>query len=160
MPNQDEFIAKIQEHKGMINKILYLYADSLEERKDLRQEILAAAWKAYPKFENRAKFSTWLYRIGLNVSFMRLRKKERTKSWDTEHNEVSIPQSGSLEGKELLAYIMGILQPLEKSIVMLLVEGYDQQEISEVLGISPGNTRVKIHRLRKKLKDYGVKEIA
>lgn len=160
MSDQEEFISKIQQHKGLINKILYLYADSLEERKDLRQEILAAAWKSYPKFENRAKFSTWLYRIGLNVAFMRLRKKERTKTLDSERSGVTAPVSGPLEGKELLAYILGILQPLEKSIVMLLVEGYQQPEIAEILGISPGNTRVKIHRLRKKLKDYGVKEIA
>jgi len=57
---------------------------------------------------------------------------------------------------ELLEQILRLLNPVEKSVVLLLLEGYGQKEIGDILGISPTNTRVKIHRIREKLRAYGI----
>lgn len=157
---QEDFLKNIQEHQGIINKILFLYADDLESKKDLRQEILAETWKSYPKFEGRSKFSTWLYRIGLNVAFAKLRKKEKQTYVDLNETDLHQTKIETLKGQELLDAILRQLQPLEKSIVLLLIEGYNQKEISEFLGLTPVNVRVKVSRLRKKLEKYGFKNIA
>ncbi len=157
---EDDYIAKVQEHKGLINKILYLYGDDAESKKDLKQDILAEAWKAYPSFEGRSKFSSWLYRIGLNVAFARLRKKEKQHYVSLEQSIYKQSDISKLRGKELLDAILRQLQPIEKSIVLLLVEGYNQKEIAELIGLSAVNIRVKVSRLRKKLETYGFKNIA
>lgn len=157
---QNEYIAKVQEHQGLINKILFLYADDTETRKDLRQEILAEAWKSYPKFEGRSKFSSWFYRIGLNIAFARLRKKEKQDYVPLKKSTLDGSDHNQMTKNELLTAILNVLQPIEKSIVLFLVEGYEQKEIAELLGLSYGNVRVKISRLRSKLEEYGFQNIA
>ena len=74
---QKQFIERVQACEGLINKILFLYTDREEERKDLRQEILSEAWRSYSGFREDAKFSTWLYRVGLNVAITSLHKRKR-----------------------------------------------------------------------------------
>jgi len=150
------FIKRIQQHKGLINKIIFLYADNQEDRKDLRQEILSEAWRSYASFKEASTFSTWLYRVGLNVALGRLRKKQPT--WVSEATPERADNAHRLDQKELLEMILHVLQPIEKSIVLLMVEGYNQTEIAAILGISAENTRVKVYRIRKKLSSYGIKE--
>ncbi|MEM9324554.1 MAG: sigma-70 family RNA polymerase sigma factor [Bacteroidota bacterium] len=149
--SKDTFIALVQQHQGLINKILFLYADNAEDRKDLRQEILTEAWRSFGKFRGEAKFSTWLYRVGVNVALSFLRKNPKT------HGDFGPEKASAGHGEEeLLQQVLQVLNPVEKSLILLLLEGYDQQEISDILGISPGNTRVKIHRTREKLRTYGI----
>lgn len=71
------YLQKIEEHKGIILKVVNLYADDLEDRKDLYQEIVFQSWSAYARFEGNSKFSTWLYRISLNVALTFLNKLKR-----------------------------------------------------------------------------------
>ena len=62
-----EFVTLVQEHQNLIHKICRLYTNSDAEHKDLFQEITIQLWKAYPKFRGDAKFSTWMYRVGINT---------------------------------------------------------------------------------------------
>ena len=62
--NQDietAFIILIQDHAGIIFKVIHLYIDDDEDQKDVHQEILLHAWKSYSRFIGQSKFSTWLY---------------------------------------------------------------------------------------------------
>lgn len=160
MGTQQQFIEQIQACKGIINKVLFLYADSDEERKDLRQEILSQAWHAYGRFREDAKFSTWLYRVAFNVAITSLKKRDRRPEQQPlePNHSVTQPETGS--EKELLNQILRLLKPVEKSIVMLLIDGFPNNEIAEILGLSENNTRVRIHRIRKKLEEHGIRNIA
>ena len=60
---EKEFLEKIEKHKGVIFKISKMYMDDFDDQKDLFQEITFQVWKAYPTFEERSEFSTWLYRL-------------------------------------------------------------------------------------------------
>lgn len=157
MEKEKEFIALIKDHQKLINKILFLYADNIEDRMDLRQEILLEAWKSFSKFKGISKFSTWLYRIGLNVSF---RKLNRDKKFEYTHEyNMSTIESRQMSHQELLDAVLRALNPVEKSIVLLLIEGYKQEEIVAIIGITPVNLRVKTHRIRTKLKNYGIEAL-
>ena len=156
---KEAYIKCIQQQQAIINKILYLYADDAESKKDLRQEILAAGWKSFESFQGKAQFSTWLYRIGLNVAFAQLRKKKRQTYVSLQHNLQEKQAYTTLQGEELLQAIIKQLQPVEKSIALLLIEGYNQKEIANLIGLSAVNVRVKVSRLRKKLETYGLKNI-
>ena len=71
------YLQKIEEHKGIILKVVNLYADDFEDRKDLYQEIVLQSWSAYPRFKGESKFSTWLYKISLNVAITFLNKRKK-----------------------------------------------------------------------------------
>lgn len=146
------YLQKIEEHKGIILKVVNLYADELEDRKDLYQEIVFQSWSAYARFEGNAKFSTWLYRISLNVALTFLKKRKKA----TILNENSIkdihfePQELS-ERADYLYRAIKQLAEIDRSIIMLHLDGFDNTEISEMIGLSKTNTNVKLHRIKKKL---------
>jgi RNA polymerase sigma factor (sigma-70 family) len=64
---EQEFTAYIQQSRGIMFKVILLYVNHPEDEKDLYQEIVFQAWKSFPRFEGRSKFSTWLYRIAFNI---------------------------------------------------------------------------------------------
>lgn len=155
MSAKQQFINLVQTHQGIIRKISYSYADDEEERRDLQQEILLQAWKSYARFKGASQFSTWLYRVGLNVALTSLRKRNQQVPAEELPWTSTYPLSHESELRE---QIFRLLNDVEKSLALLLIEGYPQAEIAEILGISSVNTRTKIHRLRDKLAKNGIKQ--
>ncbi len=64
---QDQYISLIQQHEGILHKVIKLYVDDDEDKKDLYQEVLLQAWKSFGSFKGDSAFSTWLYRVCLNT---------------------------------------------------------------------------------------------
>ena len=77
---QQEFLEKIENHKGMIFKISKMYVDNQDDREDLYQEIVFQLWKSYQKFEGKSQFSTWLYRVSLNTALTFLKNEKRNQT--------------------------------------------------------------------------------
>ncbi len=73
---EQEFISKIEKHKGIIFKISKMYMSEEDDRNDLFQEITYQLWKAYPGFRGQSEFSTWLYRIALNTALIFLKSEK------------------------------------------------------------------------------------
>ncbi len=155
MSKEQEFIERIQQHKGLINKLVFLYADHLEDRKDLRQEILLQAWKSYHNFRGDAKFSTWLYRVGINVGITFLDKRKKVNAIAEQTHTSPTTFTGS-SNKELLEWVLKWFNKIDRTLILLLIEGYKAVEIAEMLGISQENARIKIYRIRQKLKEHGI----
>lgn len=149
---EKSYLQKIEEHKGIILKVVNLYADDLEDRKDLYQEIVFQSWSAYERFEGNAKFSTWLYRISLNVAltFLKKRKKATTLKENTIQDIHLEPQELS-ERADYLYRAIKQLTEIDRSIIMLHLDGFDNSEISEMMGLSKTNTNVKLHRIKQQL---------
>jgi len=152
-----QFVELIDSNQGLINKVIFLYADSYEDRRDLKQEIVSQAWGAFKNYRREAKFSTWLYRVALNTALTTLKKAKRQEA--LKQRPITSGVELRRTDQEMIEVILSVLNPIEKSIVLLQVDGYSQQEIAEVLGISEGNTRTKIHRIRTKLEKHGIKEL-
>lgn len=146
------YLQKIEECKGIIFKVVNLYADDLEDKKDLYQEIVYQSWSAYARFEGNAKFSTWLYRISLNVALTFLNKRKKaTIIKETPNNETSYQPPELSERADFLYRAIKQLQEIDRSIIMLHLDGFDNTEISEMTGLSKGNTNVKLHRIKQQL---------
>ena len=155
---EPEFIKKVNESQGIIHKVCSIYCDEEEDRKDLFQEILVQLWKSYPSFRGDSKFSSWMYRVSLNVAISYLRKSKVQKedvalpaSFDAMSVEES-EQSLDLE-KQLLRKAIQQLNDVEKAIMMLYLEEKGNEEIAEVMGITQNHVRVKMTRIRTKLKE-------
>lgn len=149
---EKSYLQKIEEHKGIILKVANLYADDLEDRKDLYQEIVLQSWSAYPRFEGNSKFSTWLYRISLNVSLTFLNKRKKAteiKKRTITDGYVDPPELS--ERADFLYRAIKQLAEIDRSIIMLHLDDFDTSRISEIIGISKGNTNVKLHRIKQQL---------
>ncbi|MGZ5188211.1 MAG: RNA polymerase sigma factor, partial [Kaistella sp.] len=99
---EQEFLEKIEKHKGVIFKISKMYMDNFDDQKDLFQEITFQVWKAYPSFEGRSEFSTWLYRIALNTAIVFLKsEKKRSFIQNDEVENFKINQEDYSDVEEL-----------------------------------------------------------
>ncbi len=147
------FLKEIATHKGIILKVVNLYADDQEDRKDLYQEIVYQCWKASPTFKGDAKFSSWLYRISLNVSLTHLNKTKKHIHLKGTATTVEYfePQELSERADRLYRAIRQ-LNEIERGLIMLHLEGYSHEDISEITGITKNNTGVRLHRIKEQLK--------
>ena len=152
----------MEEHKKILYKVCHSYCKNPGDRDDLAQEIIVQLWRSFRAFDQRVRFSTWMYRIALNVaiSFYR-RESVRTRHVvpGSDHLLEAIDETAnrSEEVQVLYEWIEG-LGPLNKALVILYLDGNNYQEIADVLGISPTNVATKISRLKETLRqDTGVK---
>jgi len=149
------FILLIQTHERIIHKVCSVYAGQEEDHKDLFQDIVLQAWKAFPKFNKLAKESTWLYRIALNTAISGQRKGAGRPQ--VYHNEALIADLPDAlpEGpdKSLVLYrAIGSLPMLDRALVLLYLEDKSAAEIAEIMGISVSNVGTRIGRIKEKLK--------
>ncbi|MEO8724971.1 MAG: sigma-70 family RNA polymerase sigma factor [Acidobacteriaceae bacterium] len=150
---QQKFQVLIEEHKKILYKICNLYCRSRDDRGDLGQEIVIQLWRSFGAFDGRCQFSTWMYRIALNVaiSFYR-RESTRARHVISDQERlltVTDETAGQAEEIRLLYQFIEELDPLKKALVLLYSDGNSYQEIAEVLGISETNVATKISRLKK-----------
>jgi RNA polymerase sigma-70 factor (ECF subfamily) len=149
--SEKEFLSQLKEHQNIIYKLVHLYATSDEDKKDLYQEIVLQAWKTYPSFRGEAKFSTWLYRLCLNTIFTIQRKTNKIDYTDTTMYEQQLITTSGNDEKERLYKALRTLPDTERAIISLNLDGYDNKEVSELLGITANLVGVKLHRAKQQL---------
>jgi RNA polymerase sigma-70 factor (ECF subfamily) len=154
---QEEFVRQVQANQGILQKICRLYGQTQPDREDLFQEIVVQLWKALPKFQGQSKFSTWLYRVALNTAISDLRKKKRSLPVsETEVASLELKSEVIEVNKEERLSTMYVaisgLPEIDKAIVMLYLEDKNYEEMEDILGISAGNLRVKMNRIKEKLR--------
>lgn len=155
---EKEFLEKIEKHKGVIFKISKMYMDNFDDQKDLFQEITFQVWKAYPTFEGRSAFSTWLYRIALNTAIIFLKsEKKRSFIQNDEVENFKITQNDYNVEEELKLKKMydaiNQLNAIDKALIFYYLEDFSGKEIASQLGITEVNARVKLNRAKEKLKE-------
>jgi RNA polymerase sigma factor (sigma-70 family) len=153
---QERFQARVEEHKKILYKICNSYCRDRDARDDLAQEIIIQLWQSFGKYDESRRFSTWMYRIALNVAisfYRRERTRTRHVISDEEHllEAANETESQSEEIRVLYQFIEG-LDPLNKALVLLYLDGNNYQEIAEIVGISETNVATKIGRLKSKMK--------
>ena len=156
MTDQQQFLKLVETHKGIIVKICSLYARRSEEKDDLFQEIVIQLWKAWPNFQGRSQFSTWLYRIALNtaISGLRKRKTDLVLMDQFEMPEAVDPGTDQTQEEQLQTLYQAIreLSEIDRAVVMLYLEDHSYEEMEDILGIHQGTLRVKMNRIKEKLK--------
>lgn len=159
-PLAKQFSEQVFNHLGILHKICRTYKKDPDDRDDLFQEIVYNAWKSYPRFEGRSKFSTWLYRVALNTALYQNRKDRFFgKKIDLDLVKNVIVADSKDDNTELLWMAINQLNETEKSIVVLYLEELPYKEISDITGFSEGNVAVKLTRIKSKMKkileEYG-----
>ena len=152
---KQEFISLIEKHQGIIYKVSRMYCDKEECRRDLFQDILVQLWQSYPSFNNKSRFSTWMYRVALNTAIAQFRKDKKNNEDLTPDVPVNVPEEESFKEKEdrisLVHKAINKLSKAEKAIIILYMDDYSYEEISEISGLTISNVGVKINRIKAKL---------
>ncbi|MBD1262220.1 sigma-70 family RNA polymerase sigma factor [Maribacter polysiphoniae] len=161
LSKKDRFIQLIDEHKKIIYKIVNSYCPNRVDRKDLEQEIIIQLWSAFDAYNTDYKYSTWMYRIALNVAISFYRKERKWALKRDFIDEVSIfnMETNNLEQElerdhdiKLLQQFINNLNELDKALILLYLDNKKHNEMSEILGISKTNVATKIARIKIKLK--------
>jgi len=152
---QKVFLKIVEENQGIIYRVCKMYRDSREDQEDLFQEIVLQLWKAFPKFRNESKVSTWMYRIALNTAIAIFRKNkieiELKENLSKNYTLSEMEQSSENEARMFEAIRM--LNKTERAIIALYLEDYSHREIAEITGITENYVGVKISRIKDKLKN-------
>src|SRR5690606_6110778 len=154
-----EFTELIQSNQGIVHKVCRIYTDSPEAHEDLFQEIVLQLWKSFDSFKGDSKFSTWMYRVGLNTAITLIRKKSRiipTSSIDGQtYFDVKASEYDEEKEERLKLLYMAIkkLNDVDRALVLLYLEDMPYKDIAQTLGISEVNARVKMNRAKDKLKE-------
>lgn len=154
----DLFISVIESHKGILYKIANSYCKDSEDRNDLIQEIIIQLWKSFENYNDQYKYSTWIYRIALNVAISFYRKENRRKEianpiTDSILNFAETSSTNDAENNiNLLQQFISELKELDKALMLLYLEEKNHKEIAEIIGISETNVATKIGRIKTSLK--------
>ena len=152
------FMVVVENNKGILYKVANSYCQNTEDRKDLIQEIIMQLWKSFDNYNEKFKYSTWIYRISLNVaiSFYRKEKSRKRISNPLTTNIFDFTDTEICNEKEtnlgLLNLIISKLNDLDKALMLLYLEEKDYKEISEIIGITETNVATKISRIKGQLK--------
>ncbi len=159
-PTPPPFAELLERHRGILAKVAGSYARQREDREDLMQEIAAQLWRAWPSYDPARPFSTWMYRIALNVAISQLRGRMRAPALagtaEDTLDALADPAPHDPERSQQLERLyrfIHALPPLERALMLLYLEERPQREIAEVLGLSETNVATKIGRLKARLRN-------
>ena len=154
---EHSFVKQLEENQNIAHKICRLYTNDQDSHNDLFQEITIQLWRAFPKFRGDSKFSTWMYRVALNTAITLYRKSKRqinTQDFESISFKIKTEEyDDTIEQQLKLMYgAVKKLNDIDKALVFLYLEDKSYREISETLGITEVNARVKMNRAKEKLR--------
>ncbi len=154
---EHQFVTALESNQNIVHKVCTLYTNGRDSHNDLFQEITIQLWKAYPKFRGESKFSTWMYRVALNTAITLYRKSKRriqTQDYESVIFKIKADEYDETEEQQLKLMYKAVKQlgDIDKALVFLYLEDKNYTEISETLGITEVNARVKMNRIKTKLR--------
>lgn len=143
---------------GIIIKICRAYTNTQEDFEDYYQEVCLQIWRSKESFNKQSEWSTWIYRISLNVCLTYLKKRKNGHSAivsDALPDEV-IDDSKAFSNDDINVLYNAIkhLSETDRAVILLYLEEKSYQEISDILGSTPNNIGVRINRIKTKLSQF------
>lgn len=151
---QERFLLLLEEHKKILYKVAGSYCRNPADRQDLAQEIVVQLWRSFDRYDEGFRFSTWMYRIALNVaiSFYRSESRRARGTVPAEDFILDIADAEPDENLLLLRQLIDQLDELDRALIILYLDGNRYETIAEVLGISETNVGTKIGRIKQRLR--------
>lgn len=149
----------MNEYGPIPGKVACIHSFSLDERADLRQEMLVQLWRSVAGFKNQCKESTWIYRICLNTALTWKRDAGRRVK-RTKWNEAHSRQIETLDGQgtgatedriEALYAAIRKLAPIDRNLIQLSLDGLSYVEMADVTGIKESTIGSRLSRARQQL---------
>ncbi|MBP5797373.1 MAG: RNA polymerase sigma factor [Bacteroidales bacterium] len=157
---EHQFELLVREHKRTIYTVCYMFSHNKTEVEDLFQEVLIRLWNGFDHYEGRSSARTWVYRVALNTAINQ-DKKERRRietvplTVDIDPFEADNPKTQQVRK---LHDLISQLELIDRSLVLLWLEGIPYDEIGAIIGITPNNVGVRLARIKEKLVQMSKKQ--
>ena len=142
-------------HKGIMFKVVHAYAFEHADRQDLFQEIVIQIWRSVDAFRNESSVPTWMYRVALNRAIAWTRKEDRHQRGKQPLDHVQGLLTTSAETRdpriEWLYQQIAQLKAVDRSVALLMLDGFSYKEIAAIVGITESNVGVRINRIKSAL---------
>lgn len=151
----------VDKHKNMAFTVAYRIIRNREDAEEIAQDAFVKVYQSLKSFKKESKFSTWLYRIIYNTAISKTRKKQLettnldynvVENFSTDDIKEDVNRLDNDEQKKIVTKILQHLNPEDSTLInMFYFKEYSTEEISDIMGLSQANVKVKLHRIRKKL---------
>jgi RNA polymerase sigma-70 factor (ECF subfamily) len=155
----DRYAEAAATYGAALERLARAYEPDSDRRLDLLQEIHVALWRSFASFDGRCSLRTGVYRVAHNVATSQvIRRRSHTPALvgldEIESLSGAIDYEQGLDNRRTLDRMMILihrLEPVDRQVILLYLEGLDAASIGEIVGISAGNVGTKVHRLKKLL---------
>jgi RNA polymerase sigma-70 factor (ECF subfamily) len=158
MSRQDELYEQAAEaHKHALERLARAYEINADKQRDLLQEIHLALWQSFARYEGKCSVRTWVYRVAHNTAASHVLREHRAnaKQWLSLEDVESMPDADMPQESanrrlvlDRLLELIRRLKPVERQLMLLYLEDMDAESIGEIAGMSAGNVRVQVHRIK------------
>ncbi len=162
--NTESFAALVKRHEQRAFWAAYRVLGDAEASRDVAQEAFVRVWRALERFDFSMAFSTWLYRITINLAIDHLRRNKRHKGVDidtfrealADETTAPAPHAGQ-DRAELTQLVRSVLETLDEKYRTVLalrdLEGLSSKQISDITGIAHATVRWRLHVARKQFRE-------
>ena len=154
--SSDFYTSSILPFAAIIIKICRAYTNTQEDFEDYYQEVCLQIWRSKDSFKEQSEWSTWIYRLTLNVCLTLLKKKKNNKQHQTSDYlpPEAIEDSRVFTDESLNQLYDAIkkLSEIDRGVILLYLEEKTYQEIADIIGTNPNNIGVRIKRIKERLK--------
>jgi RNA polymerase sigma-70 factor (ECF subfamily) len=144
----------IDAHKAILFKVACVYGATHSDREDLFQEIALQVWHSVEAYRGDCAAATWIYRVALNTA-LSWRRKERKHGQGRQDIQAAtgllIAPAGRDPRLEWIYQRIAELDEANRSLALLMLDGFSYREMSQILGLSESNVGMKIHRIKASL---------
>lgn len=155
--SSDFYTLSILPYAAIIIKICRAYTNTQEDFEDYYQEVCLQIWRSRENFRQQSEWSTWVYRISLNVCMTLLKKKKNGKQrYASDYLPAEVMEDSKAfanESLNLLYEAIKRLSELDRAIILLYLEERSYKEIADIIGTTSSNIGVRINRIKKRLKE-------
>ena len=158
----DRFANWLDQHGGAAVQVARAYTLNESDREELTQEILMQCWTSLSAFKGDSTLSTWFYRVALNTALKWKRHDATRRVRVGSPIEIEIVPDAQesverrLQQDESIRQLNNAIRTLpqsDRALVLLHLDRLSYREIAEVLGISESNVGVRLHRIRRQLRE-------
>ena len=154
--SSDFYATSIAPFAPIIIKICRAYTNTQEDFEDYYQEVCLQIWRSHRTFDQRAAWSTWIYRVSLNVCMTLLKTQKRTRrlfaSDDVPPQLVEDRRAFANESLNRLYDAIRQLSEVDRAVIVLYLDERSYREIGEIIGTNPNNVGVRINRIKDRLR--------
>jgi len=154
--SSDFYTSSILPYAAIIIKICRAYTNSQQDFEDYYQEVCLQIWRSRKNFNNKSEWSTWIYRLSLNVCLTLLKKQKRNRQQlATEYVPPALTEDSRAFADESLNRLYDAIRQLseiDRAVILLYLDEKPYQEIADIIGTSANNIGVRITRIKDRLR--------
>lgn len=142
----------LQKHRGLLIKVARSFATNQHDQDDLLQEIGLQLWRSIPGRSPEVAESTWIYRVAFYTAISWTRKDSKHREKRQTLAEEPIASETHMDPRiDWLYEKIAELNPIDRSLALMMLDGIPHREIAETLGLTESNVGVRLHRIKKQL---------